>query len=284
MKRNPIHPVLFLILMAATTLASAEPLTVMTYNIRYASDRSPNAWPDRRPLVAECIRNSMPDLIGTQEGLYPQLKELASDLPEYEWIGLGREGGSQGEFMAVFYKRNRFEPLAYDHYWLSDTPDVIGSASWGNEVRRMVTYVIFHDHASGRDFVLINTHFDHQSQPSREKSAELLRLKTGELAEDLPVVVTGDFNAAAGENRVHTILTGDGFFKDTWDSAQRRLGETDLNTFNSFKAIGREGRRIDWILTRGGFETETVEIITCREESPFASDHFPVQAKLTWQP
>ena len=36
-------------------------LCVMTYNLRYASATPPNAWSQRRPLVAECIRQVNPD-------------------------------------------------------------------------------------------------------------------------------------------------------------------------------------------------------------------------------
>src|SRR5207253_716685 len=79
----------------------AGTLCVMTYNLRYASPNPPNAWPQRRPLMRECIEKVSPDLLGTQEGLYQQLKDMAADLPEYTWLGLGREGGSQGEFMAI---------------------------------------------------------------------------------------------------------------------------------------------------------------------------------------
>ena len=102
----------------AATGRAAEPLVVMTYNLRYASARPPNAWPDRRPLMRDSIRELSPDLIGTQEGVYHQLKELHFDLPEYDWIGLGRDGGSRGEFMAIFYRPERLEPLEFDHFWL----------------------------------------------------------------------------------------------------------------------------------------------------------------------
>ena len=106
----------------------------MTYNLKFASTNPPNAWPVRRPLMREVIRQIAPDVIGTQEGLYEQLKDIAADLPEYDWIGLGREGGSRGEFMAVFYRKARFEPLAFDHFWLSGTPEVIGSEYVGRQV------------------------------------------------------------------------------------------------------------------------------------------------------
>jgi hypothetical protein len=75
-------------------------MTVITYNLKYAGSNPPNAWPVRRPLVREVIQQIAPDVFGTQQGLYAQLKDIASDLPDYEWIGLGREGGSRGDVVA----------------------------------------------------------------------------------------------------------------------------------------------------------------------------------------
>ena len=143
-----------------------------------------------RRRIAECLAAAStasagaagslrPDLIGTQEGLYPQIKDIAADQPAYDWIGLGRDGGSRGEFMAIFYRRDRFEPLEYEHFWLSDTPDVIASSTWGNGVRRMVTWAKFRDRTTGREFYFWNTHLDHEVQFAREKSAELIRQRIG---------------------------------------------------------------------------------------------------------
>src|SRR5687768_17566799 len=91
----------------------APSLDVMTFNLRYASPVPPNSWPQRRPVMRELIRKHAPDVIGTQEGVYAQLRDLAADLPEYDWIGLGRDGGSRSEFMAVFYRKDRLEPLEF---------------------------------------------------------------------------------------------------------------------------------------------------------------------------
>lgn len=255
-------------------------LCVMTYNLRYASSNGPNAWPQRRPLMRECIRNVSPDLIGTQEGLYQQLRELSSDLPEYDWIGLGREGGSRGEFMAVFYRKSRFEPQAFDHFWLSDTPDVIGSASWGNTSRRMVTWIRFLDRQTKQEFYLFNTHLDNAVQTAREKGAELIRKRVAELNTSLPLLLVGDFNSAAGNNKAYEILVGDKFFADTWNLAKERRGE-GLGTFNSFRAVPRNNERIDWILFRGDkISVDAEEIITFSRDGKFPSDHLPVAAWL----
>ena len=252
----------------------------MSFNLRYASMNRPNAWPDRRPVMRECILKMSPDIMGTQEGVYPQLKDIARDLPDYEWIGLGRDGGSRGEFMAVFYRKSRFEPMQFDHFWLSDTPDVVGSSTWGNTNRRMVTWVRFFDRNTKRDFYFFNTHFDHKVQEAREKSAALLRARIEKLKTDLPVIVTGDFNAAAGTNKAYKILTDEKFLTDTWLVATERKNE-GIGTFNGFSKAVPGGPRIDWILTRGNFSVESAEIVAFSKDGQFPSDHFPVVAKLT---
>jgi endonuclease/exonuclease/phosphatase family metal-dependent hydrolase len=279
-----VRPVQFvclnILLLSTVALTAAEPMVVMTYNLRYASSRAPNAWPDRRPVMKDCIRKIMPDLIGTQEGLYDQLKDIASDLPEYEWIGLGRDGGSHGEFMAIFYKRDRFEPLEYDHYWLSDTPAVIASTTWGNSNRRMVTWIRFRDRTSNIEFYMLNTHFDHQIQEAREKSAKLVRERAVKLNPALPIIFTGDFNAVAEDNPAYTTFVGDGFFADTWKTAAKRNGDPTLNSFNGFEPALHESKRIDWILTRGPFQVESTQIVDFARNGQYPSDHFPVVARL----
>jgi endonuclease/exonuclease/phosphatase family metal-dependent hydrolase len=260
-------------------LASSAALTVMTYNLRYASTTPPNAWPQRRPLVREVITNTAPDVIGTQEGLSEQLRDLAADLPEYDWIGVGRDGGSKGEFMAVFYRRARLEALATNHFWLSDTPEVAGSKTWGPKFARMVTWVKFRDRTTKQEFYVFNTHFDHEVQAARERSAELIRKRVAALEPKLPVLLIGDFNAAAGANQAYDILTGAGFFADAWKTALVRRGE-GIGTFNDFKGIERNGARIDWVLTRGAVVVDRAETISFQRDGQFPSDHFPVVTQL----
>jgi endonuclease/exonuclease/phosphatase family metal-dependent hydrolase len=255
----------------------ADTLVLMTYNLRYSNSTPSEAWTTRRLLMGELIKGISPDIMGTQEGLYPQIKDLATDMPDYEWIGLGRNGGSRSEFMAIFFRKSRLEPLEYDHFWLSDTPDVMGSSTWGNSNRRMVTWVKFHDRKTQREFYYWNTHFDHQIQPAREKSAELVRKRIEALNTKLPVILGGDFNAAAGKNKAYEILTGDGFFTDTMKSALERKNE-DMGTFNGFKALQPNGPRIDWILTRGDVVAHKIEIVTFARDGKFPSDHCPVVA------
>jgi len=229
--------------------------------------------------MRDLIRQVSPDVLGTQEGLYQQVKDLATDLPDYDWIGMGREGGSHGEFMAVFYRKARLEPLEFDHFWLSDTPAVIGSKTWGPKLPRMVTWVKFLDHAAHREFYVFNTHFDHQVQVAREKSAELIRKRIEELNTSLPLILTGDFNAAAEKNKAYAILMDGGFLTDAWKTAPERVGD-GIGTFNYFKGPSPSGSRIDWILTRGPLSPAKSEIVIFSRNGQYPSDHFPVAVWL----
>lgn len=266
---------------AATAVPAA--LTVMTYNLKFGSTNPPNAWPERRPLMAELIAKAAPDVLGTQEGLYGQLQDMTADLPAYQWIGLGRDGGSRGEFMAVFYRKARLEPLAFDHFWLSDTPEVMGSRNWGPKHNRMVTWVKFRDLQTKVEFMFVNTHTDHMVQAAREKSAELIRKRVAAFDPKLPVLLVGDFNAAAGTNKSYFMLTADKFFTDTWMTAHERVNE-GIGTMNDFKALQPNGQRIDWILSRGNVAVDRIEIVTFSRNGQFPSDHCPVVARLRLGP
>jgi endonuclease/exonuclease/phosphatase family metal-dependent hydrolase len=234
-------------------------------------------------VVRALLEHQAPDLIGTQEGLYRQLQDIAADSPSYEWIGLGRDGGSRGEFMAVFYRRDRFEPLEYDHFWLSDTPNVVASTTWGNTNRRMVTWVRFLDRTNRVQFYFWNTHLDHQLQPAREKGAALIRERAAALKTTLPVLLVGDFNAVAGANKAYDLLVSDDGFKDTWPAAAVRRNEA-VSSFHNFRGPQPAGQRIDWILLRGGAQVEAAEVVTFSQDGQFPSDHFPVMAWLKFAP
>jgi endonuclease/exonuclease/phosphatase family metal-dependent hydrolase len=260
--------------------ARGESLHVMSFNLRYASDLGPHSWAERRPVMAELLRREQPTVLGTQEGLYAQLRDIEQDLPDrYDWIGVGRAGGSRDEFVAVFFDTSRLEPLEFDHFWLSDTPNVIGSKSWGNTVVRMVTWVRFADRRTGKEFVTVNAHFDHQSENSRQRSAALIRDRVNGLAPGLPVVLTGDFNAPSGTSATYdTFVTGAGM-TDTWPAAAER--RTPLYaTYHGYGPLVPDGIRIDWILTRGA-TVQAAGINTFERTGQYPSDHLPVQALVT---
>jgi endonuclease/exonuclease/phosphatase family metal-dependent hydrolase len=265
-------------LAAMASDGATAPFGVMTFNLRYAHP-APNSWAERRPLVRALIEREAPDLIGTQEGLPVQIADLATDMPEYGWIGIGRDPGGGGEHMAIFYRRDRWEPVQHGHFWFSDTPDIPGSRSWGNRIPRMATWAKFRSPA-GCALYVVNTHFDHESQNSRENSAQLLLGRIAGFDPGIPVLLLGDFNAAAGANPVYETLTAPGAFVDSW--RESGLAEPPFGTFHDFK--GEEGAqgaaRIDWILARGAVRTQAAEIVRYAHGDQYPSDHYPVVARV----
>jgi endonuclease/exonuclease/phosphatase family metal-dependent hydrolase len=260
--------------------ARGDALHVMSYNLRFASDTGPHSWPLRRPVLAELLRREQPTVLGTQEGLHDQLADVSHDLPGYyDRIGEGREGGDRGEYVAVFFDTRRLEPLASGRFWLSDTPDVPGSKSWGNTTTRMTTWVRFHDRHTGAEFVVLNTHLDNISENARLRGAELIRDRIRAFPAGLPVILTGDFNTAAEYAPQHDILLGAGL-TDTWTAAAQR--RTPLTaTWHGYGPLMPNGPRIDWILVRGAASVQAAAINTFTRDGAYASDHLPVQALLT---
>ncbi|MBD8006170.1 endonuclease/exonuclease/phosphatase family protein [Bacillus sp. Sa1BUA2] len=250
----------------------------MTFNVRnkHSNDPSPHTWEERLPAIKRLINKKEPDIIGTQEVSKAQLQDLKNHLPHYKWIG-----GNGGEHSAISYKEQNYRILEHDRFWLSDTPDVVGSKTWGNKVPRMVTWVKFLDKQSNKQFYFVNTHFDHQSANAREKSAHFILKVTKKLDPDLPVILTGDFNAKPG-SLPHNILTSDGEFDDLWETAENRINE-DLGTFNGFDDPfgGGPDKRIDWILGKGNLITNEIEIVNDQRNGQFPSDHFPVLTDIT---
>ena len=254
-----------------------------TYNVRVdAGLREPElAWPARLPRLAKVIGSIDPDILGTQEGLAHQVFDLAANLPKHRWLGSGRDGGQQGEFMAIYYRESRFKVMECGDFWLSDTPH-LPSATWGNRYRRMVSWAILRDLGGSRDVLVLNTHLDHESENAREKSAaQLLHFITDRFA-TLPCVLLGDFNAVARDSRTHTMLTMQDAFRDGWDEAPVHPGDPQLDTFNDFQPPRRQGKRIDWILLRGLVRARTAGISSESEITLHASDHLPVWADVAW--
>ena len=256
----------------------SEELCVMSFNLRYkGGDRAPHDWDNRLPLALEQIAEERPHIIGTQEGLFSQVQDLERGLEGFRWVGQGRNGGSRGEYMAIFYDTTRLALLEYDHYWLSDTPDRVGSKSFGNGVVRMTTWARFKDLSSGKSLVVVNTHFDHQVEKARVRSAQLMRDRDPDLKSET-VLGTGDFNCAADRSTAWKILVEDGPYKDTWNEAEQTAN--DVGTFHGWGPPRPDSSRIDWILYRGRLRILSAKVCTYGRDQRWPSDHFPVVARV----
>jgi endonuclease/exonuclease/phosphatase family metal-dependent hydrolase len=269
--------------LATAAQAPGEALTVMSFNIRYGDARDgENAWPHRRDLLFDVIRDADADLVGLQEALHSQIREITKAVPIYGVIGVGRDDGRRaGEYTAILFRKDRFHVADAGTFWFSDTPDVPGSTSWGNRITRICTWARFIDR-NGRGFWHFNLHLDHQSQPSRERSAEMLRERIAARSfPEEPVVVTGDFNVGEKNPALHSLVgaaDGPGLFVDTF--RVRHPDATDVGTYTGFKYGSVSGDKIDYVLVQPGTDVLGAEIVRTSRDERYPSDHFPVTARV----
>jgi endonuclease/exonuclease/phosphatase family metal-dependent hydrolase len=268
---------LAMLLVAGSPAVAQAPLKVMSFNIRYANENDgANAWSKRREVTAAMLEKAAPDLFGTQELLKAQGDFLVERLKGYAWFGNDRRGGHDDEHMGIFYRTDRLKLVESGQFWLSDTPEVVGSITWGHPLPRMVTWGLFETMKSGRRFYAFNTHLPYRDEDegARTKGAELILKRIEAMAGDLPVVLTGDFNTTPGSD-AHKLLARR--LIDARDAAPQKLGPE--MTFHNF--TGTPDKRIDWIFLRG-FTARRVTTITDHQGAVQTSDHFPVLAELAW--
>ena len=253
-----------------------NPLTVMSYNIRYDSPNDGrNRWDNRRDLLVSQIRFHQPDILGTQEVLSNQLRFLRRELDNYDYVGIGREGGNDGEYSALFYNEDKLKVEDSGTFWLSPTSGRV-STGWDAALPRIVTWARFQRRDTRESFMAFNTHFDHVGDQARIESAKLIVNMISQLNRDrLPVVVTGDLNLTP-ESEAIGILTD--YLLDAYAQSPVRLGPE--GTYTGFDYDARPDRRIDYIMTSPDVRVLRFATLTDAVDRRFPSDHFPVVAEV----
>ena len=190
--------------------------TAASYNLRNANSADSlqgDGWGNRCPIIARLVQFHEFDIFGTQEGLRHQLDSLKTSLPKYDYIGVGRnDGKKEGEHAAIFYRIDKFELLEHGDFWLSETPEK-PSVGWDAVLPRICTWGHFKYKDTGFEFLFFNLHMDHIGKQARVESALLVQQKMKEIGENLPAILTGDFNVDQ-THRSYLALTESGILRD----------------------------------------------------------------------
>lgn len=259
-------------------------ITWSTFNIRYDNPYdSLNSWTYRKDTVANFIKAQNLDIVGMQEVLHHQLEDLKARLPEYAEVGVGREDGkTQGEYAPLFYKKDRFELLDNNTFWLSQYPDSVGFIGWDGACTRIATWAKLKDKKSGKIFMAVNTHFDHIGTEARRKGALLIIEKIKEIVGDQPAVLTGDFNVTEQSEAYETITTNEFVLKDAYKEAAQREGVS--YTFHDFGRIPADScQKIDFIFVTPQIKVQDSYIPQeAKQAGDFLSDHNPEVVHLSF--
>ena len=266
-------------------------LSVISFNILVRGGLSelinPNSWSRRKSATPAMIKDQCPDIFGVQEALSDQLTYVGDNLPNYSYVGVGREDGTEiskitdskesGEIMAIFYNTSEIDLLEWGTYWLSETPGK-PSISWEADFKRTMTWAKMQMKYSGKKFFYVNTHLDNHSGTARKEGLKLIVNKIAEKNTDnLPVVLTGDFNIIPTDSVLDEVL-GKAEMLDARTTAEET---DDLPTFNGFGAADESPRVIDYIYYRGFASCPEYETIVKQYANiQYISDHYPIVARL----
>lgn len=287
-------------------MVSAEDLTVGTFNIRMCANNEDvkhhDDWNSRYKQLCAFLNFESPDLFGSQEVYHSQLMDMLSQMPEYAYIGVGREDGKEGgEYSPIFYKKDRFKLLDSGHFWLAPDPSK-PALGWDAVCIRICTWGYFKDLKTKHKFYFFNTHMDHIGVTARREGARLIMKKMKELMKKgETVIMTGDFNVDQ-KSEAYKEFVKSGFLKDCYESARYRFAEN--GTFQNFNINSFTTSRIDHIFVSSSMKVERYGIHTDgywikkdsqqtyqganspkeigfkNYEQHTLSDHYPVLAKI----
>lgn len=269
---------LFVLFAVCGVAAAKSPLElkIISYNIRTLARDGENSWQFRKHATKNMIELHKPDAFGLQEAMLPHMQYIDSVCPQYARVGVGRSDGKEGgEFVTIYYNKERFDLLDSGTFWLSETPDQV-SRGWDAALPRITTWVKLRDKATKRKFFYFNTHFDHKGTTARVESSKLIVEKIREIAgKKATVVLTGDFNIESENEALQPLY-------DNMSAARRCAPITDnKGTYNGWGLVKRYPV-IDHIFY-GGRKVKCNAFRTLDGDygAKFISDHFPLEAIFT---
>lgn len=257
--------------------AQAQELKIMSYNIKLDYPKEgENSWTNRKPFFINQLKFYEPDVLGVQEAMPNQMKDMDSLLVDYSYLGVGRDDGKdKGEYSALFYKMDKFNVIKSGTFWLSETPEKV-SMGWDAVCNRICTYALFEDKESGELFWTFNTHFDHEGEVARKNSATLIIEKIKALnTTNYPVVLAGDFNMEPNHNSIKYIKTA---LEDSKEIAKLTFGPA--GTFNGFNFNEPVNRRIDYIFVSPSVDVNKYAVLSDNWDLHYPSDHLPILITL----
>jgi endonuclease/exonuclease/phosphatase family metal-dependent hydrolase len=296
--------VLFFQLLVVVSI-SAQQLIVGTYNLRnhnHDDELQGDGWSQRCPVISKLVTFNDFDIWGAQEVLHDQLNDLLSAMPQYGYLGVGRDDGKTGgEYAPIFYKKSRLKVLKEGHFWLSQHTDY-PNKGWDAACIRICTWGFFKDLKTNKKFWFFNLHMDHMGVVARRESSRLILKKVKEFCGNAPVILTGDFNVDQ-THESYRLLANSGVLQDAYKIADMSYA---LNgTFNDFDPFSKTDGQIDHIFVsrqfhvyRFGILTDTYrtlrkdtanegnsskDISSQKYDIRMPSDHFPVKAILQYQ-
>ncbi len=252
---------------------------VFSYNLRCdVREDGINAFSNRKEFVLSEFSKYGADIVGFQETLPHMRQWLIDNFTDYQVCGIGREADLQGESNVVMFKKDKFDLVGLETFWLSDTPSVPGSRFSTDQsiCPRICTCVTLYHRETGKSLRHYNTHLDHVGAFAQAQGISLIlnRIASDYAKSRLPVILTGDFNATPDSVVRRSVLNFSGC-GDTLKDVTENVGIT----FHGYNAE-KYGCKIDYIFTNIPCDKERSFTARNEQNGMYLSDHYPVGAFL----
>lgn len=257
-------------------------IRILTQNMRGSDDPDGNTVQLRSARFIQMVEEYKPDLIGTQEYSYSwrvwlekHEKKLggSAETRIYGQVGENNNGPGtkNGGMNAILYRKDRFELLETDTFWLSHTPEVPSVIGERRDLR-ICTWAKFKDLQTGDVFIFANTHLDHADLELNYIQATILLDRLKEIAAGYPLYLSGDFNVSPYSSTY-------GFVSQTLQDAHKTAWTQAGENWGTYHAYMQSGSEIDFIFHDTHSTPIRYEIIT-KQYDGYISDHYGVIAEF----
>ena len=256
-------------------------IRVFTFNMRTDAPSDGVNWfsGERSAYIGKTFPKYRADIIGCQETTPCMRQWLIDHFHEYEVCGLGREADLQGESNVVCFRREKFDLVTLDQFWLSDTPHVPGSRfhTDQSECPRICMALTLRSKENGRLFRYYNTHLDHAGELAQAQGMSLIleRMTRDYGAWQLPVILTGDLNITPASKTYRSLVE----FTGCGTPLRDLTTEVGPTLHNYMPKTVHE--KIDYIFTNLPHDpSKTVKATDHDDAGHYLSDHYPVGAEI----
>lgn len=268
---------------------------VVSCNIRVAlpqDEAKGDGWSSRKAVCEKVMKAQRADIFCLQEVTVGQYEDLCRMFPGYFVFGYpgpemdampDREYHGVAKNLVMF-SRKRYRMTGAGVYWLSETPLVGGSLSWGTARARHVNWVRLQDKRSGREFRVLSVHLDHISQEARMAQIEVILDETGQYPDGIAQILAGDFNSKPWNGVAKKVL-GAGWI-DAFVAANG--GDVQEVSCHAFKGGDYEPKgkpaRIDYIYLKGaGIAARAASLVKDTVKGKYPSDHYFLAADVVME-
>lgn len=276
------------------SIGAMQQFRLMSSNIRvWTGDSgepldSPRRWENRRSALVAMYKDIQPDIIGTQEAYLSQWNYLKDQLAPlgYDCVGKVMSDWSDnpspkdtneevelGQAVGIFFRTDAVSLVRWGVFSLSETPDEpIKAPALGAQYKRQATWAEFELKDNGRRIFHLNTHLDTKDNDVRSAEMKLImeRVKMYN-TEDLPVLLTADWNAAANSVVFDSI-------RDSYNLAKDAAQDTQDEATNN--GYGNSGSYIDhiWFSKGKGLRILTYRVVKAQYDPAieYYSDHWSI--------